>query len=261
MAVSCAAATSRKFGPFGLVRTRPRDRRKAGHGGRRRRPSSRPSGPSPSTTRSPCATSASSCADARAASSQALLDQAFLAGVGNIYRTRPCGDRSSIRCAPCRDPATCPTSGTSTRPSGVSCREPVERRGSSITTTTPRPTATARCRRSSTSTSGPASRAGAAAGPSSASSSARARRYSPPVVPIACPRHREAQGHAATSSRGTIAADVRLRSSAGPSSWRPGRAASEAPPRRKRPARRDPARAGPSQDTAGRAQPPRRAAA
>ena len=106
-----------------------------------------------------------------------LLDQSFVAGVGNIYADealwaarlhplRSAGDPPPGRRAP-------PLRGRSDRSwprpsSGAAARS----------TTTRRPTATARCRSGCRSTSGPASRARAAAGRSGGSSSGRARRTS-----------------------------------------------------------------------------------
>ena len=109
-----------------------------------------------------------------------LLDQAFLAGVGNIYadealwraRLHPlrsrhdaCAAATSAGCTwRIRERAAArPSSGAAAR-----------------STTTRRPRATARCRSTSTSTSGPASPATAAGGPSGASCSAPAARTSAP---------------------------------------------------------------------------------
>ena len=103
-----------------------------------------------------------------------LLDQSFIAGVGNIYADealwaarlhplRTAGDAPAARRAP---PVRLRSGGSWPRRSSAAAAR---------STTTRRPTATARCRSTSTSTSGPASRARAAAGRSSGSSSGRGR--------------------------------------------------------------------------------------
>ena len=103
----------------------------------------------------------------------AALDQAFLAGIGNIYADEALWRRGSIRCArPGRSGR--PTSAGCTRRSGRSW----PRRSSGAarrSTTTRRPTATARCRSGCTSTSGRASPARAAGARSGGSSSGRGR--------------------------------------------------------------------------------------
>ena len=102
-----------------------------------------------------------------------LLDQSFIAGVGNIYADEALW---AARLHPLRTAGTLrpPTSGTCTRRSGGSW----PRRSCAAearSTTTPRPTVMARCRSTCRSTSAPANRARAADGRSSASSSGRDR--------------------------------------------------------------------------------------
>ena len=101
------------------------------HRGRRGVASSRPSGRNRSTTTSRSGCSASGCAGARAASSRSLLDQSFVAGVGNIYADEALW-RARLHPLRTRDDARGrPTSDTSTR-APRDPAEAVERRGSSI---------------------------------------------------------------------------------------------------------------------------------
>ena len=133
-------------------------------------------GPEPLDPAFSCASSGDDLRRRKGRLKPLLLDQSFLAGVGNIYADEALW---TARLHPLRSAATLrrPTNGTSTTRSGRSSR----RRSSGAaarSTTTPRPTATGRCRSACRSTSGPASRARAAAGRSSGSSSGRARRTS-----------------------------------------------------------------------------------
>ena len=97
-----------------------------------------------------------------------LLDQSFIAGVGNIYadealwaaRLHPLRTAGTLRPADERHLYDAIRRSWPRRSSGAAARS----------TTTRRPTATARCRSTCRSTSGPASRARAAAGRSSGSS-------------------------------------------------------------------------------------------
>ena len=114
------------------------------------------------------------CAVAAGRLKSLLLDQSFVAGVGNIYADEALW---RARLHPLRSAVVAPTAGRAAAVRG----DPggPRRRPSSgaapRSTTTRRPTATARCRSGSMSTSGPASRARAAADRSSGSSSARVR--------------------------------------------------------------------------------------
>ena len=119
-----------------------------------------------------------------------LLDQSFVAGVGNIYadealwaaRLHPLRTAPDASSAGRATPLDASSGGSSPRPWSAAARR---------STTTPRPTATARCRSTCRSTSGPASRARAAAVRSGGSSSAAGRPTSargasacrPPIEP------------------------------------------------------------------------------
>ena len=85
--------------PDRAVRPRPGHRR-ARHRGRRRGDVRAASGPSRSTRRSRCATSAAGIRRRTGRLKPLLLDQSFLAGVGNIYADEALWRRGSTRCGP-----------------------------------------------------------------------------------------------------------------------------------------------------------------